>query len=95
MVKLARNLEPVPEGEGWACPLPDCARSFAKKAAAYGHIGRAHSTFYKPIVHGTVAGYLAHMRRKKKEPRHQACPGCKAAWRVYYQMRRAKKKGLI
>ncbi len=74
----------------WDCTAPDCGRMFGSESGAWGHVGKIHSFANQPFQHGTVAGYLKHRRRNKP-----ACPGCKAAWRVYYQMQRAKKKGLI
>ncbi len=85
-----KRFAPTETPEGWRCGAPGCGKTFPSSSGAWGHVGKSHSITLKPFTHGTKAGYLTHRRRKQP-----ACPGCKAAWRVYYQLQRAKKKGLI
>lgn len=80
-----KGYQPIPEGEEWRCPY--CTKCYPSAPGCWGHMGRAHPKHDPPYQHGTVAGYLKHRRRKTA-----ACPGCKAAWRTYYRLKRAEKR---
>ncbi len=86
--KPFKKVEPREVEGGWACAL--CPSTFTSKASAWGHTGRAHPGARPPFKHGCIAGYLTHKRRGEN-----ACPGCLSAWRLYYQLKRANKKGLL
>ncbi len=82
--KSYKRNPPKKVGDEFKCPK--CERLFHSVFATWGHVGRAHPKVNPPYTHGTVAGYLTHRRRKE-----DACPGCKAAWRTYYRLKRQEK----
>ncbi len=79
-----KSTPPIFEGEEWRCPK--CERCFPSELGCWGHIGRAHNKNKEPFTHGVKSGYLTHRRRHEK-----ACPGCLAAWRTYYRLRKQEK----
>ena len=43
---------------------------------------------------GTVPAYKRHLRLKKKDPSHEACDPCKAAWAKWHREYTNAKKGV-